>query len=563
MMSARILVLDDEESIRFTFDSFLRDEGHEVVTATSFAEARAHLQQADVDLIFSDILVPDINGVDFLKYCRAHYDQVPVIMITGFPTMDTATEALRQGAFDYIAKPVNQQALLKATRMALQYKRLHDEKRSYQAHLEAVFRSVKDGVVAVDRQLRVVALNDVAKKHRHFSRLQQGQAFVVAASGCDDSCLAALRTTLDAGSALEITRIKCSCDPDHERVMTLNTAPLQKDNGELIGAVLVVKDETRLHVLEKRLGERSQFHRIIGSSAPMQAIYGLLEKLAQVPTSVLITGESGTGKELIVDALHQRGVRREKPLVKVNCSALSENLLETELFGHVKGAFTGSIKDNPGRFELAQGGTIFLDEIGDISLRLQVKLLRVLQEKIIERVGDATPIVVDVRVVAATHQDLASKIRSGEFREDLFYRLKVVNIALPPLRERRTDIPLLVGHFIELFNTRFCRQVRGVSAAVERFFLSYHWPGNIRELEHVIEHAFILCQQDQLELEHLPPDLPLTSVVKPLQLQADPAAAIGAALSQAGGNKAKAARLLGMSRRTIYRKITEFNIPVD
>lgn len=446
MAISRILVADDEESIRWVLSKALKKQGYTVDLAEDGSQAKQLADKRRYDLAILDIKMPGFSGLELLTTFRAQHPQTLVIIMTAEATMEHAVTAMKNGAYDYLTKPFDLTEL--------------------------------DAII------------------------------------------------LKATNAAAVTE--------------------------------------QMDQLKGELQDHYKFGRtIIGNSQPMQDVYKTLGRVAGSDVTVLITGESGTGKELIVDALHQRGVRKEKPLVKVNCSTLSENLLETELFGHVKGAFTGSIKDNPGRFELAQGGTIFLDEIGDISLRLQVKLLRVLQEKIIERVGDATPIAVDVRVVAATHQDLAAKIRSGEFREDLFYRLKVVNIALPPLRERRTDIPLLVEHFIELFNTRFCRQVRGVSAAVERFFLSYHWPGNIRELEHVIEHAFILCQQDQLELEHLPPDLPLTSVVKPVQLQADPAAAIGAALSQAGGNKAKAARLLGMSRRTIYRKIKEFNIPVD
>lgn len=295
----------------------------------------------------------------------------------------------------------------------------------------------------------------------------------------------------------------------------------------------------------------------------MQEIYSLLELLSDVPTTVLITGESGTGKELIAEALHYRGSRRNKPLVKVNCSALSENLLESELFGHVKGAFTGAIKDKIGRFQIADGGTIFLDEVADISPRIQVKLLRVLEEMEFERVGDSTPIKVDVSLITATNQDLSKKVRCGEFREDLYYRLKVMEITLPPLRERREDIPLLTEHFLKKFNKKFNKDITAISENVKKIFMDYPWPGNVRELEHALEHAFILCNQSIITLEHLPYEFKAftkNEFTLPQDKNANVSQAILNALKKTAWNKAKAARLLGMSRRTIYRKIKEYKI---
>ncbi len=260
--------------------------------------------------------------------------------------------------------------------------------------------------------------------------------------------------------------------------------------------------------------------------------------------------------------MHYRSDRCENTLVKVNCAALPENLLESELFGHVKGSFTGAMKDKIGRFEQAHGGTIFLDEIGDISPALQVRLLRVLQNKEIEKVGGTGTIKVDVRIVAATNQDLMKKVRNGEFREDLFYRLRVVQIPMPPLRKRREDIPLLIEHFIGLYNQRFSRQMQGIDAAAAKRMTSYDWPGNIRELQHAVEHAFVMCRGETIGLEHLPPELQDT--VEPLLSDTgdkeDDATRILAALEKSGGNKSQAARLLGMSRRTIYRKIEELGI---
>jgi two-component system, NtrC family, response regulator HydG len=295
----------------------------------------------------------------------------------------------------------------------------------------------------------------------------------------------------------------------------------------------------------------------------MQAIYNLLESLTETNTTVLITGETGTGKELVAEALHYNSPEAVKPLVKVNCSALAENLLESELFGHVKGAFTGAIKEKIGRFQLADGGTIFLDEIGDLSPALQIKLLRVLQEKSFERVGDPRPISVELRVIAATNRDLREKIRQGEFREDLYYRLKVMEIELPPLRERHEDIPLLVEHFCDHFSKKLKKHITGVSDTVLNIFMNYHWPGNVRELEHALEHAFVLCRGDRIEIEHMPREIREYSSPQPIPPELptfDEAEAIRRVLQKTDGNKAKAARLLGMSRRTLYRKIEYYHL---
>ncbi len=565
-MSANILVIDDEESLRFTFETFLTEDGYDVTTAENYDQALASLEEGKFDLVFSDILLGGKTGIDLLREITKRKLPCAVVMVTGFPNVETAAEAVRLGAFDYLPKPVTQEALLRVARMALRYLQLQKEKKAYQANLEAVFRSVRDAIITVDQELTVLAGNASATAICGFAPSMVGQKFSALCRGCSRKCLEALRATLEKKSAVELDRFEC-CHPDRpQQVVTINTSPLLDSHGEFTGAVLVVRDETRLHVLERDLRERTRFHHIIGSSHRMQEVYGLLEKLADVPTTTLIIGESGTGKELVVDALHSQGERRHGPLIKVNCAGLSENLLESELFGHVRGAFTGAIKDKAGRFLMASGGTIFLDEIGDISPKMQTRLLRVLQEKVIERVGDTRPIKVDIRVVAATNQDLVNKVKNGEFREDLFYRLKVVTVELPPLRERSPDIPLLVKHFIDRFNRRLNRQISGISEEVRSFFMIYHWPGNVRELEHILEHAFILCPHTVIAMEHLPPDLRrnvIAEVSPPSFATDNDVQAIRQALETTDWNKAKAARLLGMSRRTIYRKINEYQITKD
>ncbi|OEU82040.1 MAG: sigma-54-dependent Fis family transcriptional regulator, partial [Desulfobacterales bacterium S5133MH4] len=362
---------------------------------------------------------------------------------------------------------------------------------------------------------------------------------------------------------VELCRIECSNNKWPGQVVTITTSPLLSRRGVFSGAVMVVRDETHLVSLERDLRKRRQFHGIIGKSEEMQKLYSLIEDLCNVQTTVLVTGESGTGKELVADALHYGGVRSNRPLVKVNCSALSENLLESELFGHVKGAFTGAVQDKVGRFQRADGGTIFLDEIGDISPSIQLRLLRVIAEKEFERVGDSTSIKVDVRIVAATNQDLRKKARRGEYREDLYYRLRVVEVALPPLRERREDLPLLVDHFIENFNKQFTKKIVAVSADVMKLFMNYPWPGNVREIEHSLEHAFVLCRQSIIGVNDLPPEFKDIAETKTSFLaneMEDDTQAILQALEKTDWNKAKAARLLGISRQTLYRKIEMYNL---
>jgi PAS domain S-box-containing protein len=305
---------------------------------------------------------------------------------------------------------------------------------------------------------------------------------------------------------------------------------------------------------------------IIGKSKQMRRIYTLIQQLANVDTTVLITGESGTGKELVMKALHYSGLRAKGPLIKVNCSALSEQLLESELFGHIRGAFTGAVCQKAGRIESAQGGTLFLDEIGEISQNTQLKLLRFLQEKQFERVGEVSPISADVRIIAATNADLSQKVVQGSFRSDLYYRLKVIPIYICPLRERTEDIPLLVRHFCRYFSQSFQKKIVGVSDEVMRFFITYQWPGNVRELKHVIESACIVCS-GKIGLEHLPDNLVMRqsnqqeetmgSIFKKKKIGEEE---LRDALKEARGNKTKAAGLLGVSRRTVYRKISEYHL---
>ena len=454
---------------------------------------------------------------------------------------------------------------LTVSRDITERKKKDQELAAHRSRLEAIFRSVKDAIITVDPELRVIEANVHTETICGLTAAQMvGKPFSDCFSRCSRSCLDVLKQTLDRNTTIKEYRIECARHQKHHQVVSVTSSPLLDSQGGFMGAVLVIRDMTLIRDLERELKERHQFQNIIGKSKRMQEIFRLLEDLADLETTVLITGESGTGKELVARALHYSGLRAFKPLVSVNCSALTETLLESELFGHVRGAFTGAIRDRQGRFQAAEGGTIFLDEIGDISPLIQLKLLRVLQEKEVEPVGKSDSQKVDVRVIACTNKNLRERVKRGEFREDLYYRLKVVEVVLPPLRERMEDLPLLIHHFLRIFNERFKKDIDGISNEVLNKFMDYPWPGNIRELEHVIEHAFILCHGRVITVEHLPLEIRHYGGRMEVAVHKRPGARsvharhILDALSKTDGNKAKAARLLGIDRRTLYRKMSKY-----
>ncbi len=571
-MGSKILLVDDEETIRFAFSALLSSDGYEVTTADSYAAALNTLSGNEFDLIITDILLGDHTGVDLLRQVKDKGLSCPVIMITGEPNIKTATEAVRLGAFDYIPKPIRKEKLYHVTRLALNHKALLDEKsrlqlenERYRQDLEAIFKSLQDAVITVDHNLMVIKANKAAKQICGTRpEAMTNKVFGETQKHCTKACIKVLEKTLKTHQTMKEVCVECVHDEKPQQIVLITCSALKSQENKFIGAVLVARDITRLTDLERKLEQKQYFHNIIGGSRKMQQIYSMLHDLSDTDTTVLISGESGTGKELVARALHYEGNRTLEPLITVNCSALSENLLESELFGHVKGAFTGAIKNKTGRFELADKGTIFLDEIGDISPVIQLKLLRVLQERVFERVGEPNPITVDVRIIAATNRNLKNRVMTGEFREDLYYRLKVVEIIIPPLSERREDIPLLVDHFCAEFSKSFNRNIRNISDDVLNIFMSYLWPGNIRELKHVIEHAFVVCRNHIITTDHLPPEImshsnPVDEDIKETHSIGNPGEILDA-LNKTGWNKAKAARLLGVSRQTIYRKINEFKI---
>lgn len=366
----------------------------------------------------------------------------------------------------------------------------------------------------------------------------------------------------------------------HDVPAIKNATPVKNDEGTVIGVIEAITDLTelekaRLTIEEtaRRLGERHRMDRIIGKSDSMQAVFTAINAAAASNATILIQGESGTGKELVAGAIHYNSSRAKEPFIIVNCSALSESLLESELFGHAKGAFTGAVADRVGRLEEADRGTVFLDEIGELSPLVQVKLLRALQERTIERIGESMQRRLDIRIITATHRDLYALVREGKFREDLYYRLKVFPINLPPLRERKTDIPLLVRHFCDRLNTETGKKVQTVSPKAMRRLLDHGWPGNVRELENAVEHAFVLCTARTILPDHLPLEIRepayRSPAAPPLLLLDSPARSrpltrevLTARLHESDWNKAEAARRLGISRTAVWKRMKQWNIPL-
>jgi two-component system response regulator PilR (NtrC family) len=452
--TVRILVVDDERSMQEFLEIFFRREGHDVVTAGDVASALVALENDDFDVVISDIQMPDRSGLELLREARTLAPETAFIMITAFASTETAIEAMREGAYDYITKPFKVEEIRITVEKALEKKLLRSENQRLKSELRSTRR------------------------------------------------------------------------------------------------------------------ERS----IVGTSAAIQRIFELVDQVAATKTNVLISGESGTGKELVARAVHDRSQRSDAPFVAINCGAIPENLLESELFGHVKGAFTGAVQNKAGLFETADKGTLFLDEIGELTPALQVKILRAIQEKRIRRVGGTRDEPVDVRILAATNQRLEEQVAAGRFREDLYYRLNVIQITLPPLRERVDDIPLLVIHFIEKYARELDRDVTGIDDAALQRLSEYAFPGNVRELENVIERAVALTRREVIGLEALPPNLLRPSASAPASripsggisledLVADyEKGLLREALDRSGGVKKRAAALLGISFRSFRYRLEKLHL---
>lgn len=445
-----ILFVDDDQQILELVATYLGRFGYRVDTVNSGIVALDKVQQKDYAMVFTDLIMPEISGLDLLKAVKKSNPTTEVIIVTGYGTIESAIEALKLGGYDYLQKPIN------------------------------------------------------------FERLK-----------------------------ILIERI-------------IERRTLQLEN----------------IMIKQRLKERFSFDQLVGRSPQMQKIYDMIDRISTGSPTLLIQGESGTGKELVANVTHQNSVRRDKPFIPVNCGAISEGLLESELFGHVKGAFTGAIKDNIGLFKAADGGTIFLDEIAEVPPSLQVKLLRALQERKIRPVGDTREFGIDVRIIAATNKNLEKSIENKSFRKDLYYRLNVISIQMPALREIKDDIPHLAHHFMKKFSKETHRKVTRITPEVMDLLMRYDWPGNVRQLENIIERAFalgegdIICNNDlPSEIRNIDKQLSISNAN--LNLNENEKTLIMRALRQTDGNKAEAAKLLGINITTVYRKMEKYRISDD
>ena len=454
MIPKRVLVVDDEENFRHILSVILKKEKYEVDTASNGNEALQKISSDPFDQVLCDIRIPGMDGLDFLKEVQKIEAGTSVIMMSAYGTLDTAIEAMKQGAYDYISKPFKPDEVILTLRKAEERERLRKE----------------------------------------------------------------------------------------------------------------------IELLRKEIKKEYSFDNIVSKNEAMQRIFEVIQKVAQYKSTVLITGESGTGKEVVARTLHHQSDRSQRPFIPVNCGAIPENLLESELFGHSKGAFTDAIRTKKGLFEEADGGSLFLDEIGELPAQLQVKLLRVLQDGEIRRVGESKSIQIDVRIVAATVKDLVKEVNEGKFRDDLFYRLNVVPVHIPPLRERKEDIPLLITHFIKKHNQSLGKNVTGVEPKALEALMNYKWYGNVRELENTIERAIVLADGESIVPENLPMDiqtfrekveiLPLTEEEYSIKKssKALEMMLIRRALKRTKGNHTHAARLLEISHRALLYKIKEYGI---
>jgi PAS domain S-box-containing protein len=433
---------------------------------------------------------------------------------------------------------------------------------------DVILDSINEGVFTIDPHWRITSFNRAAEKITGVARLDAiGKACcdVFHASICEKEC--ALRKTFETGRPVVNATAHIINRQGRRVPIRISTAILKDAGRRVIGGVETFQDLSRVEQLQKELHGRYTFEDIVGRSPAMLRLFELLPQIAASRSSVLIEGASGTGKELFARAIHNLSARRKKPFIAVNCAALPDALLESELFGYKAGAFTDARHDKPGRFTLADGGTIFLDEIGDISTALQVRLLRVLQERTVEPLGSVRTVPVDVRVVAATNRDLAKLVRAGKFRDDLYYRIRVIHLPLPGLRQRREDIPLLIEHIVAKFNRLQGKDIAGLSAEAMARLMEHDFPGNVRELENVIEQAFVLCPGGMIEMHHLPPELrPASSGtvegLPPMSLQAMEALMITDVLRRHRGNRRRAALELGIDASTLFRKIRRLRVDV-
>ena len=561
-----VLVVDDDISLRETFEAFLMNDGYHVTTADNYESTLQCLERNCFDVIFADICLGGQTGIEILSEIKRRGVDCPVIMITGYPDVQSAKAAVHLHTFDYLSKPVLRQPLLEATQRAIQHKREFQQKEQICCLYDDLQTTAQRGILTVNSHMQVTFANDAIKQFLKQEPSELiGKPLVSCLEKTKRICQPLLERCFQEKDATKPLRTIWTASSGEKQTVMMTAKRLSNSKKSNFGAVLFFDEiEEPDKPIALKTNESTSFHGVVGRNHKMFKIYAIMTALARTDSTVLISGETGTGKGRVAETLHETSPWSKNPLVTVTCSALSESLLESELFGHVQGAFTGAIRDKIGRVQMAEGGTLFLDEIGDISPAIQVKLLRLIEEKKFERVGDPSPMIANIRIIAATNHRLMQLVKKGQFRADLYYRLKVMDLVMPPLRDRVDDIPLLCDHFRKHFNHKLQKRIIPFSPLTMDIFNAYDWPGNVRQLKHAIEHAFILAEGDEINPGHLPPEM-----IPDFSPVADPACLkpshlnetnIRQALRQSGWNKSKAARLLGMGRQTLYRKMCSFGI---
>ena len=566
-----LLVEDNPGDARLIRELFrdLQGRSFDILIAESFRQAHERLQERNVDLALVDLSLPDSHGLDTFRKLAESYPSLPQVLLTGLNDQETAIQAVREGAQDYLLKgEVDGHILIRAIDYAIERKRIQVELEAANTRLQksaedlhSILNQLHIGTILLSSEGRILYMSVSALRLLgQTGTTPEGRPWQDAVEFADHDVHALERLMKQDERKKFVAHFT---PPGHSpRWLEID---IHDDPRDARAKMFFLYDVTEIHTLRKQLEDKSQFHDLIGKCQPMQDVYRQIRNLSQVESTVVIEGETGTGKELVARALHDSSPRKDNPFLAVNCAGLTESLLGSQLFGHKKGAFTGADRDHRGFFESAHGGTIFLDEIGDMPSPVQTSLLRVLQEKEITRLGESQPRKVDVRIICATHHDLQEQMAQHAFRADLLYRIRVGRIHLPPLRERTEDIPLLIWSFVSQ-----CRKAMGklfvqdVSPDALQRLARYQWPGNIRELKSVIEYAVLQCEGDTIQPRHFPPELlasPGTAlpVSKTITTVKDRARLLEA-LKETKGNRARAAQLLGISRATFYRWLDDLDI---
>ncbi|MFB6279714.1 MAG: sigma 54-interacting transcriptional regulator, partial [Salinibacter sp.] len=538
--SARILIVEDEFAVAMELEDHLGALGYTVVDhVMTGAEAVDRAADTEPDLVLMDVhLDGPMDGVEAARTIRAS-QSVPVVFVTAYSDDETLQRATDTTPYGYVVKPFEERELYAAVEVALHTHALQRRVERANEDLRQLLNGLRQGTALADADGHLIFLSDPAARLLDTTPDAATGAHWETVLPADDETVDVLQERMNAPTPAETDPVTATLEHDDETSyrVEIEVRPDPRDEARHI---LVFYDVTEVHELRRLLDDRERFHDLVGTSAPMQDAFEQIRSVADVKTTVLIQGETGTGKELAAQAIHDESPRADGPFVTVNCAALNPDLAGSRLFGHRKGAFTGATEDREGYFEAADGGTLFLDEIGDVPLDVQRQLLRVLEEEAVTRLGETESRPIDVRIVAATHRNLDEEVENDRFRQDLLYRIRIARVTLPPLRDRRSDLPLLVRTFLREIRARTGAEVDGVSDAALRHLLDYDWPGNVRELRNGLEAALIRASGEVLRVDDLPPEIRDAPAAE-APSSPDEAERIRAALEQTDGNRTEAA----------------------